>query len=231
MTVVRRCRRALAGKFGAGRSINQLVRGGKPGAPGEGQVGAPTLEETAMTDVRCDELSWGRGPRVLDVFLEPTCPHCSRAFGKLRPLLEAAGEDRLTLRLRMQSQPWHLFSGVVTRAILAASTTEGGKAAAWRVMEEVYAHRDDFVCVDHSSGPNLEASLAEMLRRIEALTGLELGEAFGRKEVTTAMTRHARFARQNGIHVSPTFMVDGLVNDRMGSRDAIAKWLDDIGLG
>jgi protein-disulfide isomerase len=184
-----------------------------------------------MTDVRCDELSWGHGPRVVDVFLEPTCPYCARAFGKLMPLLEAAGEDRLTLRLRMQSQPWHLFSGVVTRAILAASATEGGKAAAWRAMEQIYAHREDFVCTDHNRGPNLDASLAEMLRRIEALTGLGLGAAFEREEVTTAMKRHARFARQNGIHATPTFMVDGLVNDGMGSRDEVAKWLDDIGLG
>ena len=184
-----------------------------------------------MTDVRCDELSWGRGPRVLDVFLEPTCPHCARAFGKLMPLLEAAGEDRLTMRVRIQSQPWHLFSGVVSRAVLAASATEGGKAPAWQVMEQVYAHREEFVCVDHSSGPNLEVSPGEMLRRVEALTGLELGTAFERQEVTTALMRHARFARQNGIHVSPTFMVDGLVNDGMGSRDEVAKWLDDIGLG
>lgn len=45
-----------------------------------------------------------------------------------------AGEDRLTVKIRLLSQPWHLFSGMVNRALLAASTTEGGREAARRVM-------------------------------------------------------------------------------------------------
>ena len=74
---------------------------------------------------RADPLEWGRGPRVFEVFLEPTCPHSVRAFGKLDDLLGQAGEDRITVKLRLQSQPWHMYSGVITRCILAASTLEG----------------------------------------------------------------------------------------------------------
>jgi len=147
-----------------------------------------------MAERRCEELGWGRGPRLFEVFLEPTCPHCARAFGKLMPLLERVGEERVTLRIRLQSQPWHLFSGVVSRAILAASATGGGKAAAWQAMAQVFAHREEFVCTDHCSGPNLEVSPAEMLRRIERLTGLDLDEAFRLEAVTTAVTWHARYA-------------------------------------
>ena len=44
---------------------------------------------------RCAPMVWGRGPTVLDVFLEPTCPFCAVAFPKLPVLLEAAGEERL----------------------------------------------------------------------------------------------------------------------------------------
>jgi hypothetical protein len=73
-------------------------------------------------------------------------------------------------------------------------------------------------------------SLSQTLRRIEALCGIELSEAFGLEVVTTAIKRHARFSRQNGVHVSPTFMVDGLIVAAMGSRDDIATWLGHIGL-
>ena len=31
-------------------------------------------------------------------------------------------------------------------------------------------------------------------------------------------------ARQNGIHVSPTFMIDGVVQADIGSGDAVADW-------
>jgi hypothetical protein len=35
---------------------------------------------------------------------------------------------------------------------------------------------------------------------------------------------HCRYARQNGIHVSPTFMIDGLVQSDMSSGDAVSVW-------
>ncbi|CDZ73448.1 Hypothetical protein NGAL_HAMBI2610_50800 [Neorhizobium galegae bv. orientalis] len=44
-----------------------------------------------------EKLEWGHGPRILDVFLEPTCPFCTLAFGKLKPLLDQAGEDRIEM--------------------------------------------------------------------------------------------------------------------------------------
>ena len=43
-----------------------------------------------MTDAswRADPLHWGHGPRVFEVFLEPTCPYSIKAFGKLDALLD-----------------------------------------------------------------------------------------------------------------------------------------------
>jgi hypothetical protein len=55
------------------------------------------------------------------VFLEPTCPFSVKAFGKLEDLLDQGGEDRITIKVRLQSQPWHMYSGVIVRCILAAS--------------------------------------------------------------------------------------------------------------
>ena len=93
---------------------------------------------------RADPLVWGHGPRVLEMFLEPTCPFSVKAFGKLDDLLGQAGEDQITIKLRLQSQPWHMYSGVIVRCILAASTLECGKAAAKSVMAAVAAHREEF---------------------------------------------------------------------------------------
>ena len=38
-----------------------------------------------------DPLSWGHGPRVFEMFLEPTCPFSVKAFGKIDATLDLAG--------------------------------------------------------------------------------------------------------------------------------------------
>ena len=174
---------------------------------------------------RTDPLVWGRGPRVLEVFLEPTCPFSVRAFGKLEDLLDQAGEDRITGKLRLQSQPWHMYSGVIVRCILAASTLEGGKTAAKSVMAAVAAHRPEFEFDRHCSGPNLDATPNDIIRRIERYSGVKLAEAFAIPDLDREVKWHCKYARQNGIHVSPTLMIDGLVQADMSSGDAVADWV------
>ena len=114
---------------------------------------------------RADPLVWGHGPRVFEVFLEPTCPFSVKAFGKLDDLLALAGEDRITVKLRLQSQPWHMYSGVIVRCILAASTLESGKVAAKSVMAAVAAHRKNLNSTGIAAGRTL------MLRPTTSLGG------------------------------------------------------------
>lgn len=177
-----------------------------------------------------DPLVWGHGGRTLEVFLEPTCPFSAKAFGKLDELMARAGEDRLTIKIRLQSQPWHLFSPVVTRAILAASTTEGGKSAAKAVMAAVFQHRDEFILTNHCSGPNLDQSIRGLLGLIERYSGVRVSVPFEQPDLEREMKWHARYARQNGIHASPSFMVDGLVAADFSSGDTVDTWLAKLGL-
>lgn len=177
-----------------------------------------------MTTWTAAELEWGRGPRVFEMFLEPTCPYSNKALGKIKELLAAAGEDKVTVKVWLQSQPWHMYSGVIVRAILAASTLENGKDAAWRVMEAVAAHRDEFEFADHCTGPNRTASPNDIIARIERYSGVQLAAAFDIPDLDRAVKRHCRYARQNGIHVSPTFMIDGLVQPDLSSGDAVSAW-------
>src|SRR3954453_1184409 len=127
---------------------------------------------------RADPLVWGQGNRVFEVFLEPTCPHSMRAFGKLDDLLEQAGAERVTVKMRLQSQPWHMYSGVIVRCILAASTLPGGKESAKAVMAAVGAHREEFEFEHHCRGPNLETTPNDIIARIERYAGLALAGAF-----------------------------------------------------
>jgi hypothetical protein len=173
---------------------------------------------------RADPLVWGHGPRVLEMFLEPTCPFSVKAFGKLDDLLAQAGEDRVTAKIRLQSQPWHLFSGVIVRCILAASTLGDGKNAAKAVMTAVAAHREEFEFDHHCGGPNLNATPNNIITRLEGYSGIQLRDAFALPDLDREIKWHSKYARQNGIHVSPTFMIDGLVDAKMSSGDAVSDW-------
>jgi hypothetical protein len=174
---------------------------------------------------RADPLVWGHGPRVFEAFLEPTCPFSVKAFKKLDELLAQAGEERITIKIRLQSQPWHMYSGVIVRCILAASTLAEGRTAAKSVMAAVGAHREAFEFERHCRGPNMDATPNDIIARIERLSGVKVAEAFAIPDLDREIKVHCRYARQNGIHVSPTFMVDGLVQADMSSGDAVEDWV------
>ncbi len=177
-----------------------------------------------------DPLSWGEGPRFFEAFLEPTCPYSARAFPKLFELLDLAGPETLTIKIRLHSQPWHLYSGVITRAILAASTTPTGREAARTVMAAVFARREQFEFEKHAGGANMNATPNQILARIEDASGVMVSTAFGIADLDREIKWHTKYARQNGIHVSPTFMVDGLVNASMSSGDEASAWAKAMGL-
>jgi hypothetical protein len=173
-------------------------------------------------------LIWGRGPRLFEIFLEPTCPFSVRAFGKLDETLELAGEDRITIKIRLQSQPWHMYSGVIVRCILAASTLPAGKEAAKAVLAAVAAHREEFEFTRHCGGPNMDATPNDIIARIEAYSDVRLADAFTIPNLDREVKWHCKYARQNGIHVSPTFMVNGLVQSDMSSGDAVSDWVSRL---
>ncbi|GGE49647.1 hypothetical protein GCM10007276_28490 [Agaricicola taiwanensis] len=185
------------------------------------------MTETGDTS-RTEPLVWGTGPRTFEVFLEPTCPYSIKAFGKLDQLLEKAGPENITIKIILHSQPWHLYSGVIIRCVLAASTLAGGKEAAKAVLAAVAAHRDEFEPINHCIGPNMEARPGDVIARIEEYTGLQLADAFILPHLDREIKRHTKYARQNGIHVSPSFMINGLVQTTLSSQDEVSEWISHL---
>lgn len=178
--------------------------------------------------LHADPLVWGHGPNVFEVFLEPTCPFSVRAFNKFDALLARVGEERMTLKIRLQSQPWHLYSGLIVRYILAASTLPAGKNAAKAVLQAVADNREEFEFTDHCAGPNMDATPNDILARLKHYSGVDASAPFVRPELQTEIKWHCKYARQNGIHVSPTFMINGLVYPDIGSGDDISEWAKRI---
>jgi hypothetical protein len=70
----------------------------------------------------------------------------------------------------------------------------------------------------------MDATPSDIIARIEGYSGVKLAEAFAIPDLDREIKWHCRYARQNGIHVSPTFMIDGLVQVDMSSGDTVAAW-------
>jgi hypothetical protein len=57
---------------------------------------------------------------------------------------------------------------------------------------------------------------------------VKLAEAFAILDLDREVKWYTKYARQNGIHVSPTFMIDGLVQADLSSGDPVADWLSRL---
>jgi protein-disulfide isomerase len=117
-----------------------------------------------------------------------------------------------------------LFSGVVIRCVVAASTLDDGRDQAWSVLRAVADHREEFVCENHATGPNRKAAPDDIIGRVEEYSGVKLADAFRIPDLDSVIKWHAKYARQNGIHSTPTFMANGVVQPQLGSGDEIDVW-------
>nr|MBA2813967.1 Thioredoxin [Candidatus Pantoea persica] len=93
------------------------------------------------------------------------------------------------------------------RYILAASTLPAGKAAAKAVLKPVADHREEFE--DHCHGDNMQTTPAQIIGRLQRYSGIDATTPFDRADLQNLIKWHCKYARQNGIHVFPTFMIDG----------------------
>ena len=68
----------------------------------------------------------------------------------------------------------------------------------------------------------------DIIRRIERYSGVKLAKAFAIPDLDREVKWHCKYARQNGIHVSPTFMIDGLIQTDMSSGDPVSDWVASL---
>ena len=95
-------------------------------------------------------------------------------------------------------------------------------------MGAIFANKEEFELHEHRTGPLLFETPMQLIEKIEKITDLSLADDFQSLEIDAEIKRHTKYSRQNGIHSSPTFMIDGLVNSNISSGDPIEKWLREI---
>ncbi|PSR73409.1 hypothetical protein PHLCEN_2v10701 [Hermanssonia centrifuga] len=192
-------------------------------------------------------------PHTLDVFLDYVCPFSKKLATTLdqvvKPLLAEGGEyaGKAKVIFRNHPQPWHASSTFVHEASLALVRIAPLKF--WAFSLALFDHQDDYF--DQPTSKLTPDAIRNKLADL-AVNALVIGkddrQGFldlltpsstpnGGVAVTDdlkyTMTSPVlipyipvKFGRQNGIHVSPTVLLDGLVANEISSSWDEGKWKD-----
>ncbi|MBB4191202.1 hypothetical protein GGE45_002768 [Rhizobium aethiopicum] len=96
------------------------------------------------------------------------------------------------------------------------------------MIAAVAAHREEFEFDRHAGGPNMDVTPNQIIERLEGYSSVKLKDAFAIPDLDREIKWQCRYARQNGVHVSPTFMINGLVQADVSSGDEVDTWVKKV---
>ncbi|KIK64845.1 hypothetical protein GYMLUDRAFT_39804 [Collybiopsis luxurians FD-317 M1] len=179
-------------------------------------------------------------PHTLDVFLDYVCPFSAKMAlaiqNVLVPLCNEGGKygGKVKVIFRNQVQPWHASSTWVHEASLAVARVAPQQF--WQFSLALFKQQGEYFDIPTSTitPTEVRANLAKLAGEVigNNLAGsvkdlLELkGSPNGGNAVTDDLKYTIKFSRQNGIHVSPTVLWDGLIAHEISSSWGEKEWTD-----
>ncbi|TFK25972.1 hypothetical protein FA15DRAFT_616739 [Coprinopsis marcescibilis] len=178
-------------------------------------------------------------PHTLDIFLDYVCPFSAKMANAiqniLKPLLEeGVYQGKAKVIVRLQVQPWHSASTLTHEAALAV--LRASPANFWAYSLALFKAQEEYFDIPTANLTPLKirekliALAATILPANEVDEVRELlklkGSANGGVAITDDLKYNVKFARQNGIHVSPTVLWDGLIAGEISSGWGESEWND-----
>ncbi|KAI0353129.1 hypothetical protein OH77DRAFT_1427920 [Trametes cingulata] len=179
-------------------------------------------------------------PHTLEVFLDYVCPFSAKialAIDKvLKPLFAPGGKyaGKVKVIFRNQVQPWHASSTFVHEAGLAVARVAPDDF--WKFSLALFAKQGEYFDIPTSTltptqiREKLTALVAETIGDDKAAPFKDLvtlkSSPNGGVAVTDDLKYTIKFSRQNGIHVSPTVLWDGLIANEISSSWGEKEWTE-----
>ncbi|KAF9431237.1 hypothetical protein BGZ94_005600 [Podila epigama] len=174
---------------------------------------------------------------TLELYLDYVCPFSAKiwkqVYHNVVPWLEENHSGKVQIIFRHQVQPWHPTSTLAAEAALAVETLNPWEFAAYSdlLFTEQKKFFDESV-VDKTRAeqyealaklaPSLEDKVLKLLH-IPVVKDAEQSTNTGNK-VTADLKYFVKLGRQTGIHVSPTALWDGLVENSISSGWTLDQW-------
>ncbi|KDR84094.1 hypothetical protein GALMADRAFT_275301 [Galerina marginata CBS 339.88] len=177
-------------------------------------------------------------PHSLDIFLDYVCPYSAKIAFKidkiLKPLVGPGGpyEGKVKIIYRIQVQPWHAMSTLTSEAGLAVLRLSPENF--WPFSLALYKHQEEYFDIPSQdlTTRQVREKLAQLAAEFLPTNGIEKfkdllafkGTPNRGNAVTDDLKYNIKFSRQNSIHVSPTVLLDGLVQNQVGSSWEEGDW-------
>ncbi|KAF8549698.1 hypothetical protein OG21DRAFT_560920 [Imleria badia] len=178
-------------------------------------------------------------PHTLDVFLDYVCPFSAKISrtidSVLKPWFDKGGKyyGKVKLIVRLQVQPWHASSTLTHEAALAVVRASPDNF--WVFSRKLFDEQENFFDIPSSTLTPLQIreklvdiadSVIQDKGKVEEFKELLKlkGSPNGGVAVTDDLKYTIKFSRQNGVHVSPTALWDGLIANEISSSWGEAEW-------
>ncbi|KAK4521951.1 uncharacterized protein ATC70_004490 [Mucor velutinosus] len=175
-------------------------------------------------------------PHTLEFYLDYVCPFSAKIYKKLReevwPFVESTYPDKFQFIFRQQVQPWHASSTIVHEAAIAVEKIDNKKF--FEFSDALFANQKEYFdeALENKTRRETAESLAKLAEQVGVPSAkvLELisngtGEPKNHgNQVSNDLKLCIKIGRQNGIHVSPTVLVDGIKDDSVSSGWELNQW-------
>ncbi|KAF8318155.1 hypothetical protein DL93DRAFT_2076137 [Clavulina sp. PMI_390] len=182
-------------------------------------------------------------PHTLEIFLDYVCPYSAKIMrNAIEPVIKPAVttgalKDKVQLLIRLQVQPWHVFSLPTHEVAIAVGRVS--PESFWDYTVALLKGQDAYFDnpTAHSTPTEIRESLLKLASTIPSIGEAKIpairelvslnfdGPAKNDGvPVTPDIKWHVKLARQNSVHVSPTVVWDGIKNDDIGSAWVEKEW-------
>ncbi|KZT62109.1 hypothetical protein CALCODRAFT_490277 [Calocera cornea HHB12733] len=178
-------------------------------------------------------------PSTLELYIDYVCPFTAKLVKNalvpiILPLISKGGkyEGKIKVILRLTPQPWHASSMLLHEAALAAARVAPEKFV--DVSVQFFKHQTEFYDIPASklTPTQIRAALVSLATEVIGQEkGAEMADLLvhkttpnGGTAVTDDLKYNIKMGRQNGIHVTPSAVWDGLFQASVSSSWGKKEW-------